>query len=249
MTTTMRAGGKRLVAKAHGAAVVVGRTTGSMARKQSFRPEGAPWLRAMPEPLRRRLRLDPPPPGARKLEIGSGGCPTPGYVHVDVTPKAPGVDLLVKGAHLPVPDAWADELLTVHMIEHVPPPALLATLREWHRVLCDDGVLAIHTPNAKSVGAVLASADDDATFWAAQSAAYGYGHHPRDCRGPADLEGRPDHTVLFTFPVLSALLDEAGFVDVRDVSGQDPCRHFVEWSPFVADLCLEISARRPARSP
>ena len=181
------------------------------------------------------------------MEIGSGFAPTPGFIHVDVTPKAAGLDLLARGDRLPLADGWADEMLSVHMIEHVPPPMVVPTLRDWNRVLRSGATVTIHTPNAESLGRALTDAVGDGSggsFWAAQSAIFGYGHHPRDCHGPTDLVGLPDHTVLFTFPVLAALLREAGFENVENVSGQDPCRHFVEWSPFVSDLCLEVSARK-----
>lgn len=55
--------------------------------------------------------------------------------------------------------------------------------------------------------------------------------------------------MLFTFAALRDLLEATGFVDLEDVSGKDPCDHFIEWVPYVADLCLEVAATSAPRVP
>ncbi len=210
-----------------------------------WHPDGA-VMRAVPASLRSRWRLDPPPPGSRRIEVGSGFSPRPGYLHVDIDPRLP-VDVVVSGAELPFPSAWGDELLSVHMLEHVPPPHLRSTLRRWHEVLVPGGRLTVHTPNAAALAAVVASAadGDGARFWAATNALYGYGYPPWSSTGPEQLSAVPDHKVALTFPVLRGLLVDAGFVDVADVTGQDPtCHHTRDWADYVPDLCLEVTARR-----
>jgi predicted SAM-dependent methyltransferase len=207
-------------------------------------PIGAPAVDGFDRALRRctdvvgvRRALS----GPRRLEIGSGHRPREGYLHVDIDPDVPGTDLLVAGVRLPVPDAWADEVLSVHMIEHVPPRDLERLLREWHRVLAPGGVARIHTPNGTTLARTLVSGGP---FWAVQSAVFGYGPHPRDLHGPADLGVRGDHRVLFTFDTLRTLLERAGFGDVRDVTGDDPCHHLVDWAGYVDRVCLEVEAVR-----
>jgi hypothetical protein len=212
-------------------------------RARAYALPNSMFLRILPTSLQRMWRLQPPEPGSRRVEIGSGGSPSPGYVHVDVDPDSAALDFLRSGHTLPFPDGWSDEVLSVHMIEHVPPPVLKATLREWLRVLRNGGTVRIHTPNGDVLGRALI--DESGTsnrFWAIQSAIFGYGKAAEHATGPEQLTNSVDHCMLLTFPVLRSLLEETGFVQVEDVSGQDPCHHALEWAPYISGLCLEVQA-------
>ncbi len=204
------------------------------------------WAGAVPASVRDRLRLEPPPPGERRVEIGAGFSGRPGYVHVDIVPWTSDIDVLASGDALPFPDEWADEILSVHMIEHVRPPRLMVTLEHWYAHLRPGGTLVVHTPNGASLARALADGHDPHRFWAVMSAMYGYGHHPADMTSPNALTHVPEHTVALTSEVLRGLLADAGFVDIEDVSGEDPlCHHTRDWSPYVDALFLEVRARRP----
>ena len=217
---------------------------GTPLRARAYRSPSSWWLTPLPAPLRRFWRLEVPLPGSRRIEVGSGFNPLPGYIHVDIDPDSSKVDLLVRGYALPFRNSWADEVLNVHMLEHVPVPVLKATLREWHRVLKDGGELGIHTPNGEAFGqALVASASGDSiSFWAIQNAVFGYYLHPSQATGPERFGERGDHRVLFTFPILRSLLEEVGFSRVEDVSGAKPCMNLVEWAPYVPRPCLEVKA-------
>jgi SAM-dependent methyltransferase len=225
-----------------GRAVVA--TLGTPLRVRAYRSPNARWLRSLPTPLRRRWRLETPSPGSRRIEVGSGWNPQPGYIHVDLDPDSSKVDLLVPGHTLPFQDGWADELLSVHMIEHVPPPVLRGMLREWFRVVRDGGSLHIHTPNGESLARALIDSLSEAgnSFWPIQAAIYGYGMAPQQVTGPERLTNPADHSMLFTFPVLRSLLEEAGFSRIENVSGEDPCYHSPYWEPYIPGLCLEVRA-------
>jgi SAM-dependent methyltransferase len=204
----------------------------------------------LPASARQRWRLVPPAPGERRIEIGAGFSGRPGYVHVDLLPFTDDIDLLASGDALPIPNEWADEILSVHMIEHVHPQGLLATLRHWYERLRPGGVLVIHTPNGAALGQALADTGTgtEDRYWAVMSAVFGYGHHPADMTSPAALTGNADHKIVFTSPWLQKLMAGAGFCDIEDVSGQDPlCHHTRDWAPYVDGLCLEVRARRPER--
>lgn len=208
------------------------------------------WLGVIPAKTRRRLRFDAPPAGERRVEIGAGFSGRSGYVHVDLLPFTHDIDIIASGDALPLPEQWADEILAVHMIEHVPPPRLGATLQHWYSRLRPGGTLVIHTPNGAALGAAMAAAGTDGGrdehYWAVMSAVYGYGHHPADMTSPAALKGAADHKLVFTSPLLCNLLADAGFEEVEDVSGQDAfCHHTRDWSPYVDSLCLEVRATRP----
>jgi SAM-dependent methyltransferase len=229
----------------------IGASVATPLRIQAYQSPGSWWLRSLPRSLRRWWRLEAPPSGSRRIEVGSGGNPQPGYIHTDIDPDSKSVDLLVAGHSLPMRTGWSDEVLSVHVIEHVPPQILRSSLREWFRVLRDGGELRIHTPNGEALGRALvdsASGIQNA-FWAVQSAIYGYGHRPSWATGPDRLGIRGDHRMVFTFPELRRLLEEAGFSKVEDVSGQNPCHHSLAWEPYVPGLCLEVRASKGITSP
>ena len=208
-------------------------------------PNGAPTLDLSDEALRRvlvALELRRPISRPRSVEVGSGWAPQRGYVHIDVDPAAPDIDLTARGTRLPIPDAWATQLLSIHMIEHVPPGQLGATFAEWHRVLMPGGSLSLHTPNGNSIAAALVRQE---TFWPAQGAIFGYGRSPKEYLRPEDLGDSPGHRIVFTFEILRDLLESNGFVSVWDMSGKHPCYHHTGWAPYIENLCLEITARKP----
>src|SRR4029077_1878036 len=80
-----------------------------------------------------------------KLHIGSAPQTLPGWVNIDNQPYA-GVDRVVdvtKG--LPYRDV--SFVFAEHFLEHIPYPDAMNLLRECRRVLRDDGVLRLSTPN------------------------------------------------------------------------------------------------------
>jgi predicted SAM-dependent methyltransferase len=142
-----------------------------------------------------------------------------------------------------MPLRWADQLLSVHMIEHIAPAELPALLRHWHDLLVTGGVVTIHTPNGQALGELLAGDPEPARYWAAQSAIYGYSLHPKDADRPESFSGVAEHRVLLTFDALRGLLEEAGFRDVEDVTGRDSqCHHQRDWAFVVPRFCLEVQA-------
>jgi SAM-dependent methyltransferase len=193
-----------------------------------------------------RHTLAPPPRGSRRLEIGSGRYPTAGHLHVDCDPGAPDVELLCAADAVPLPAGWADEILSVHVIEHVPADTLQHVLRSWHDLLAPGGRLEVHTPNGAALGRVVADPDvDRTTFWAAQSATFGYDLHPSDAIGPRSLARTADHSFILSGPILVGLLEEAGFTDIAPLDDASACRHQIAWRDLVPDFCLELVARKP----
>lgn len=196
--------------------------------------------------LMERWRLKPPPEGMHRLDVGSGLHPRPDYVHVDSDPSAVHLEFLVSGHRLPLPDWWADEVNATHMLEHVPPPRIWAFLGEWFRVLRPGGLLELHVPNAATLAEVLLRDDPGEVVWAAQNAIFGYWAHPADAVGPEALDRPPDHKILFTFGMLEQMLARSGFTDIREVTGENPCQHLIDWAPHIPGMCLEVrAARRP----
>lgn len=83
-----------------------------------------------------------------KLELGSGYHPTPGFVHLDLNPNAPGIDIV--GPAYPLPNLarlqkW-DEIRAVDVLEHLSYRDVAAALREWASVLEPGGKLYVQVP-------------------------------------------------------------------------------------------------------
>lgn len=87
----------------------------------------------------------------RKLEIGSGNRPTDGYEHLDINPKCPHVEYVSEMDDIPVPAETFDEIIAIHVIEHISWRKVNKVLKEWIRVLKQDGTILIATPNLRFI--------------------------------------------------------------------------------------------------
>ncbi len=83
----------------------------------------------------------------RRLEIGSGNRPLPGYEHLDIDPNCPDVDFCCSMDCIPVEDNSFDEIRSIHTIEHIGWRRGFPTLQEWYRILKPGGMVDIITPN------------------------------------------------------------------------------------------------------
>ena len=158
-----------------------------------------------------------------KLHIGCGPTPLAGWVNIDNQPYA-GVDrVLDVTAGLPFDDVSL--IYAEHFIEHLAYDDALRFLRECRRVLRDDGVLRLSTPNLDWVWAshykkVMTNEEQILACFAINRAFRGWGHQ-----------------FLYNERTLSATLFDAGFGSVaRRDYGQSPHdalrgieRH--EWQP------------------
>jgi predicted SAM-dependent methyltransferase len=86
----------------------------------------------------------------RKLELGSGERPTPGYLHQDITPQD-GVDLdfTCQPWELPIAVGSLSEVIGLGLMEHLRFKEFHATLRKIHQLLEDDGVFLFDVPDMK----------------------------------------------------------------------------------------------------
>lgn len=81
----------------------------------------------------------------RRLEIGPGSSPLPGFESLNLVPPA---DHVADCRRLPFPDATFAEVYSSHCIEHIEWFEVEATIREWARVIEPGGMLEVHTVNA-----------------------------------------------------------------------------------------------------
>lgn len=81
-----------------------------------------------------------------RLNIGAGKRRLPGYTGVDVVQRD-SVDIVAEAHAIPLPDGCADEVLAVHLLEHVFEWQAPDLLREWHRLLKPGGALVLEMPD------------------------------------------------------------------------------------------------------
>ena len=88
-------------------------------------------------------------PSLIRLNLGSGDKPLKGYINVDIAPSRKGIapDVVSDIRKLDFPDNYADEILAVHLIEHLYYWDVHDILKEWMRVLKPGGRVILECPN------------------------------------------------------------------------------------------------------
>jgi SAM-dependent methyltransferase len=181
----------------------------------------------------------------RRIEVGGGPYPRRGFVHVDNDPHAAHLEAVTDAWDLPFRDAWAQELIAVHVLEHVEPVRLGPTLSEWHRVLEPGGSLLIHVPNGPALMRSFIDAPVEEK-WRAMGSLLGQYCGP-SAKRPEEIWRRADHQIIFDTDLLTWALHRASFVDVRDVSNRVRDRHSEAWEEFIPAYSLVMEARKDSR--
>ncbi len=165
-------------------------------------------VRATYTDIGRPAPVSPPAPirsgrGLLSVHVGCGEVVLPGWWNADVRwfPHVHYVgDVTVLQT---LPDASADRLYASHVLEHIPYARTEATLGEWARVLARGGELFVAVPDFDRI-------------------VQRYEKRGRDVNeivGP--LMGEQNypantHLAVFNHDALKALLERAGFTDVRN---------------------------------
>lgn len=155
----------------------------------------------------------------KRLNLGCGDKILPGYVNVDVVAsrggQKPDVQCDLRRLE-PFQTDEADEILSVHVIEHFWRWEALEVVREWLRVLRPGGVMILECPNLATACAellkdpdVLAGpgAEGQRTMWVL------YGD-------PGWRDPLMVHRWGYTPQSLQRLMEEAGMVNVRQEAAQ-----------------------------
>lgn len=143
-----------------------------------------------------------------KLHVGCGRHVLDGWVNVDVqrSPKAKrDPEILADIRSIPLADGIADELMAIHVIEHVYIwEAVEEVLPEWFRLLRPGGRLVLELPDVmKAARNLIEGKGDQMSMWPI----YGDWNH----RDPYMM-----HRHGYTFATLRPILQRVGFVDVRE---------------------------------
>lgn len=84
-------------------------------------------------------------PKVVKLNLGCGDRLEKGYINIDA--YNPAADMKANAVKLPLPNDWADEIMSMHMFEHLSPYDVMDALAEWKRVLKPGGRLILEMPD------------------------------------------------------------------------------------------------------
>ena len=213
--------------------------------RRAYLVDRPPWTRLLsylPAKAKRRLGLDEETVGSRKIELGGGPFPLPGYIHIDADWRGNHLEAVAQAGVLPFPDGFAEEIVAIHLLEHIHPRELADVLGEWRRVLRRGGVLQVHVPNFETLATTFLKAAPRDT-WSLMSATLGMYSAP-DIGGPDQIKTRADHQLLLTWPVLEMILRDTGFHEIEDISESVRDRHSEGWSKVMDQISLVVRATR-----
>jgi predicted SAM-dependent methyltransferase len=137
-----------------------------------------------------------------RLNLGSGSKRPPGYVNVDLPGSGADVECDIRA--LPYADGAADEVLAVHVLEHIPVADVAAVVTEWARVLKTGGRMVLELPCREKVFGFIAQGVTDPRL--VLFPLYG---DPRTHRTVADV-----HRWCWSKLEVAMLMRDAGLVDV-----------------------------------
>ena len=82
-----------------------------------------------------------------KLHLGCGHFYKEGYINIDINPKVKADRYFDLNKPLDYPDESVEEILAIHLIEHLKPKTIGKVLKSWYRVLKKGGKLIIEAPD------------------------------------------------------------------------------------------------------
>lgn len=149
-----------------------------------------------------------------RLNLGCGDKIIPGYINVDIVDSRLGKipDLFADVTKLDAfPSECADEILTVHVVEHINRWEVVDVLMEWKRLLKPGGVLVTECPNLLEACRLIV--EDPKTALASDKRAQRtmwvlYGD-------PAHKDPLMGHRWNYTPESLAVVLMKAGFVKIE----------------------------------
>lgn len=142
-----------------------------------------------------------------KIHLACGKHVLDGWTNCDMVrhPKAPrDPDIFCDVSSVPLPDASADVVLSVHILEHFYHWEVPAVLKEWARLLKPGGHIIIEMPDiVKAARNLVAGANDQFSMWPI------FGD--QTLKDPLMC-----HKWGWTFETIKPLLKEAGFTEIRE---------------------------------
>jgi predicted SAM-dependent methyltransferase len=151
-----------------------------------------------------------------KLNIGCGQRCFDDYMNIDLDERKDTKYPYLKAdaLNIPLDNAVADEILTVHIFEHFWPWDIGNVLREWKRLLKDGGKLIIECPNLANSAGMFFNAVRNKDIKAQMMLMNCFYGDPKD----RDLPGR--HKWGYTPDSLISILNAAGFKECKQEPAQ-----------------------------
>lgn len=174
-----------------------------------------------------------------KLELGSGYHPLDGFVHLDINPHAPNVDIVGTAYPLNMPDGFVHgEIRAVDVLEHMTYLDTDKILAEWFRVMASGARLYVQVPDAHVIMRWYAVGDrrllERLPANIPQTVLGGatwrlLGGHRDDVQSHEGEEWRFNaHYALFSEQSLGEALERAGFVIESNITNIHP--NLMIWS-------------------
>lgn len=148
----------------------------------------------------------------KKLEIGSGAKPRPGYVHFDIR-KLEGTDVTGDARKLPFKDKEFEEVYSRFFLEHLPRKDALLVLKEISRVLQNKGIIEIIVPNLAYFCRLFIEEKGQKKQWALNKI-YGFENYKED-----------HHYFGYDAQILSDILKETGFEGIEIIPEEEQYLH------------------------
>lgn len=192
-----------------------------------------------------RRKLKRPNAGTpRRLHLGCGHIPIPGFCNVDAM-TLPAVDIIDNIMFLSkFPQDFADQIYACHVLEHIAHEEVIPTLQRWRSILRPGGELRISVPDIDRIVKIYSK---------------NWEHFQTPGNSPwigLLYGGQGDrydfHKTGFNFCWMSHLLEKAGFVEISEYP------HFPHFlgnvfdaslakEPFGEYLSLNIACKKPLR--
>ena len=207
-------------------------------------PRAAPLIEPGPkpslEPEDADLTVDDlrgPFPQGCALHLGAGGKAIAGYVNTDVRRDQAPSGVVVDVQKTPLPPRRFRLIYACHLLEHLYPEETVPALRRWLQALEYGGTVRLSVPDLRLV---VANCVEDPTKFGPNPDAPLFG----DFRQQAPEWDR--HKRCFTKEILTRLIEEAGYVNVRSwAPNQYPEIAAVkDWSSWPT-ISLNLEADRP----
>lgn len=156
-----------------------------------------------------------------KLQIGCGPYRMPGWLNTDISVKAckAGAVYLNAAEAFPLPDNSFDYVYSEHLFEHLMHPHAVNMLKECHRILKDSGTIRIATPDFHFLVDLYLHPEKPENKRYIEWSANGGGYTLPIPATPLNVVNKFHtawgHQIIYSREVLSKLLEENGFGNVR----------------------------------
>jgi predicted SAM-dependent methyltransferase len=160
----------------------------------------------------------------RKLQVGTGPNPLPGWLNTDLFPDTyaeyrDDVIFLDASQALPLDDTSFDYVFSEHQIEHIPEPDARAMVREFFRILRPGGRVRIATPDLAAIIGLYRNPLDDLrrhyVDWVMANFLPNVESGNRRCYVVNQMFTAHKHRFIYDEETLAAILADAGFRDIQ----------------------------------